>query len=81
MRRIHATTLCLPTRFCMIERWRRGLTSVSLQVAGKDQKRLSSSNRWKARQRNDSFTREAAVQGLKSRAAFKLLQVSRRSEF
>ncbi|PWY69161.1 23S ribosomal RNA methyltransferase [Aspergillus sclerotioniger CBS 115572] len=38
-------------------------------------KRHSSSKRWQARQLNDRFTREAAVQGLKSRAAFKLLQI------
>lgn len=38
-------------------------------------KRYSSSKRWQARQLKDRFTREAAVQGLKSRAAFKLLQV------
>lgn len=38
-------------------------------------KRLSSSKRWQARQLNDRFSREAAVQGLKSRAAFKLLQI------
>lgn len=37
--------------------------------------RQSSSKRWQARQHKDQFTREAAVQGLKSRAAFKLLQV------
>ncbi|KAL4901963.1 hypothetical protein BDW74DRAFT_169912 [Aspergillus multicolor] len=35
---------------------------------------FSSSKRWQARQLKDHFTREAAVQGLKSRAAFKLLQ-------
>ncbi|KAI9368199.1 hypothetical protein BJX61DRAFT_237850 [Aspergillus egyptiacus] len=39
------------------------------------QRRFSSSKRWQARQSNDHFTREAAVQGLKSRAAFKLLQI------
>jgi len=38
-------------------------------------KRQASSKRWQARQLKDRFTREAAVQGLKSRAAFKLLQV------
>ena len=38
-------------------------------------KRLSSSKRWQARQLKDHFTREATVQGLKSRAAFKLIQV------
>ncbi|BCR92331.1 RlmE family RNA methyltransferase [Aspergillus chevalieri] len=38
-------------------------------------KRHSSSKRWQARQQNDRYTREATVQGLKSRAAFKLLQI------
>ncbi|KAL2833221.1 ribosomal RNA large subunit methyltransferase J [Aspergillus cavernicola] len=42
------------------------------------QKRFSSSKRWQARQLKDQFTREAAVQGLKSRAAFKLLQIDER---
>ncbi|QUC20446.1 uncharacterized protein UV8b_04687 [Ustilaginoidea virens] len=35
----------------------------------------SSSSRWKERQGRDSFAREAKVQGLKSRAAFKLLEM------
>ncbi|KAH7354045.1 hypothetical protein B0T11DRAFT_123222 [Plectosphaerella cucumerina] len=35
----------------------------------------SSNSRWKARQGNDLYAREARVQGLKSRAAFKLLEV------
>lgn len=35
----------------------------------------SSDARWKARQKNDVFAREARVQGLKSRAAFKLLEL------
>lgn len=35
----------------------------------------SSSTRWKSRQGRDSFAREAKAQGLKSRAAFKLLEV------
>ncbi|KAJ5150969.1 uncharacterized protein N7482_010221 [Penicillium canariense] len=37
--------------------------------------RQASSKRWQARQHKDQFTREATVQGLKSRAAFKLLQI------
>ena len=37
----------------------------------------SSSTRWKSRQGSDYFAREARVQGLKSRAAFKLLEVPR----
>ncbi|TQS34959.1 hypothetical protein Golomagni_04636 [Golovinomyces magnicellulatus] len=35
----------------------------------------SSSSRWKDRQNNDVFAREAKVQRLKSRAAFKLLEI------
>ncbi|APA12380.1 hypothetical protein sscle_09g071500 [Sclerotinia sclerotiorum 1980 UF-70] len=35
----------------------------------------SSSTRWKTRQGRDSFSRDAKVQGLKSRAAFKLLEI------
>ncbi|KAL8414624.1 hypothetical protein RB594_005730 [Gaeumannomyces avenae] len=35
----------------------------------------SSSSRWKARQESDQYAREAKVKDLKSRAAFKLLQV------
>lgn len=35
----------------------------------------SSSTRWKSRQGKDSFARDARVMGLKSRAAFKLLEV------
>ncbi|PSN64422.1 FtsJ-domain-containing protein [Corynespora cassiicola Philippines] len=36
----------------------------------------SSSTRWKSRQGKDFFAREAKVQGLKSRAAFKLLELN-----
>ncbi|KAF2012302.1 FtsJ-domain-containing protein [Aaosphaeria arxii CBS 175.79] len=36
----------------------------------------SSSTRWKSRQGSDYFAREAKVQGLKSRAAFKLLEIN-----
>lgn len=35
----------------------------------------ASSQRWQSRQGKDRFSREARVQGLKSRAAFKLLEV------
>lgn len=42
---------------------------------GFDSRWSSSSTRWKSRQGKDFFTREARVQGLKSRAAFKLLAV------
>jgi len=35
----------------------------------------SSSTRWKSRQCRDPFAREARVKGLRSRAAFKLLEV------
>ncbi|KAI9769502.1 MAG: 2' O-ribose methyltransferase [Geoglossum simile] len=36
----------------------------------------SSSGRWQTRQSQDRFTKEAKVQGLKSRAAFKLLEMN-----
>ncbi|RMY15589.1 hypothetical protein D0867_06783 [Hortaea werneckii] len=36
----------------------------------------ASSSRWKTRQSNDSYAREAKVAGLKSRAAFKLLEIN-----
>ncbi|WPH00307.1 FtsJ-domain-containing protein [Acrodontium crateriforme] len=36
----------------------------------------SSSTRWKARQKVDSYAREAKVAGLKSRAAYKLLEIN-----
>ena len=36
----------------------------------------SSSTRWKTRQGGDFFAKEARVQGLKSRAAFKLLEIN-----
>lgn len=51
----------------------RSCRAVWTPVAG--QVRQASSKRWQARQQKDQFTKEAAVQGLKSRAAFKLLQV------
>ena len=35
----------------------------------------SSSKRWQSRKQNDMYAQEAKVQGLKSRAAFKLLEV------
>ncbi len=40
--------------------------------------RLASSHRWLERQSSDRFARQARVQGLKSRAAFKLLQINER---
>lgn len=39
-------------------------------------KRYASSRRWTDRQGKDQFARAAKVQGLKSRAAFKLLQIN-----
>ncbi|KAB2580054.1 Ribosomal RNA large subunit methyltransferase E [Lasiodiplodia theobromae] len=38
----------------------------------------SSSTRWKSRQGRDHFAREAKIRGLKSRAAFKLLEMNQR---
>jgi len=44
--------------------------------APKTWKRFASSRRWTDRQGKDQFARAAKVQGLKSRAAFKLLQIN-----
>lgn len=58
--------LCLGARLCP----RPGVT-VPLARASYS----SASSRWKQRQGRDMYAREAKVQGLKSRAAFKLLEV------
>ena len=54
-----------------------GFTMVTndIKVLIADTRFSSSSTRWKSRQGKDSYAREAKVQGLKSRAAFKLLEV------
>ena len=64
IRHSRQTTLCLV---------RNLQASISSQRYGSS----ASSTRWKARQANDAFAREARVAGLKSRAAFKLLQACR----
>ncbi|KAF1984348.1 FtsJ-domain-containing protein [Aulographum hederae CBS 113979] len=61
-----ATGLLLPRRI-----W--------IQSTAKPQSRhasSSSSTRWKTRQTGDRFAKEAKLQGLKSRAAFKLLEIN-----
>ncbi|KAL5363980.1 FtsJ-like methyltransferase-domain-containing protein [Aspergillus floccosus] len=56
--------------------WLGATSSKSFRIWGPlTFQRQSSSKRWQARQLKDRFTKEAAVQGLKSRAAFKLLQI------
>ncbi|CZS88068.1 related to mitochondrial rRNA methyltransferase [Rhynchosporium graminicola] len=49
--------------------------SVTPSLAIANTRSSSSSTRWKSRQGKDSFARDAKVQGLKSRAAFKLLEI------
>ena len=51
------------------------LPSSSRYPIGNPTRHSSSSTRWKSRQGRDFFAKEAKVQGLKSRAAFKLLEV------
>ncbi|KAG5983998.1 hypothetical protein E4U55_006510 [Claviceps digitariae] len=54
----------------------RGLLSIALRAAEPSARRASSSNsRWKQRQGRDAYARDAKVKGLKSRAAFKLLEM------
>ena len=57
-------------------RLQRTLTRVAQPLARGHVVRRASSKRWVERQSNDRFAREARVQGLKSRAAFKLLQIN-----
>ncbi|OCL03427.1 FtsJ-domain-containing protein [Glonium stellatum] len=56
---------CAPVSFC------RAPQSLQIRTASS-----SSSTRWKSRQGRDHFAKEAKVQGLKSRAAFKLLEIN-----
>jgi hypothetical protein len=70
-----------PTSVCKTALWdvahNTGLIGWSATVSRVETRPASSSSstRWKSRQGKDSFAREARVQGLKSRAAFKLLEV------
>jgi hypothetical protein len=73
--RAFSKTICVRSSFqlpCLIHR---------LEISGpltthiSPSRSSSSSTRWKSRQGRDSYAREAKVQGLKSRAAFKLLEV------
>jgi 21S rRNA (uridine2791-2'-O)-methyltransferase len=58
-----------------------GLSGIARKLLGSvitshsDARLSSSSTRWKTRQGKDSFARKAKLEGLKSRAAFKLLEV------
>jgi 21S rRNA (uridine2791-2'-O)-methyltransferase len=59
-----AATLCFTSKCASCKSYDRAIIRQS-----------SSSTRWKSRQGKDFFAKEARVQGLKSRAAFKLLEV------
>lgn len=63
-------TLSLSTSPSASSRW----TCLPRQVL----RTASSSTRWTERHKGDQFARAAKVQGLKSRAAFKLLQINER---
>ncbi|XXH03896.1 hypothetical protein Hte_010304 [Hypoxylon texense] len=52
-----------------------GILSPFAREAQESTRYASSNSRWKQRQGNDFYAREAKVQGLKSRAAFKLLEM------
>ena len=66
---VHAVARAQPLR-----RGRPQATKVHLD--GLNRASSTSSKRWQTRQRKDRFALNAKVQGLKSRAAFKLLEVS-----
>ena len=60
---------------CLVKPWNKSRFSI-LPPPALHYASSSSSTRWKARQSHDSFAREAKVAGLKSRAAFKLLEIN-----
>ncbi|KIX03806.1 uncharacterized protein Z518_07359 [Rhinocladiella mackenziei CBS 650.93] len=72
--------LSISSAWSLAGRISSGLTSTSPSLSSAVAKglRRASSRRWTDRQRGDQFARAAKVQGLKSRAAFKLLQINER---
>ncbi|KAI9828233.1 MAG: 2' O-ribose methyltransferase [Phylliscum demangeonii] len=63
----------------LLQRWRTTVQTTPSQTRqrrGASSSSSSSSQRWQSRQGQDHFSREARVQGLKSRAAFKLLEMN-----
>lgn len=80
-RKIIGLLKCNPVLSFEGQCWQQATTVSGLRVtAHYDHYRASSSSsssaRWKARQAQDRFVKEAAVKALKSRAAFKLLQIN-----
>ncbi|KAK3697726.1 2' O-ribose methyltransferase [Vermiconidia calcicola] len=69
--------LCQPYRLAptQILQWPEPTTSPTSNIPRRAST-SSSSTRWKTRQSRDIFAREAKVAGLKSRAAFKLLEIN-----
>ncbi|KAI8938918.1 hypothetical protein NX059_004775 [Plenodomus lindquistii] len=66
----------IPVTSFPLSRQCRNYPPCSHVLATPTQRASSSSTRWKSRQGKDFFAREARVQGLKSRAAFKLLELN-----
>ncbi|KAJ9648932.1 2' O-ribose methyltransferase [Coniosporium tulheliwenetii] len=67
-------TLLVPCQ-CHVSTVARHAQSANTQYNPPQIRTASSSTRWKTRQSRDHFAREAKVAGLKSRAAFKLLEM------
>ncbi|KAK4556059.1 2' O-ribose methyltransferase [Recurvomyces mirabilis] len=75
--------ICEGFRICRLARLNQTILRVQASNGGPRSglARLASSAssaRWKTRQGNDSYTRDAKLAGLKSRAAFKLLEINDR---
>ncbi|KJZ72489.1 hypothetical protein HIM_08158 [Hirsutella minnesotensis 3608] len=70
-------TLLRPQRLCLLGRYSRPLLSALAECkpTACPARSSSSTSRWKQRQGRDKYARDAKVQGLKSRAAFKLLEM------
>ncbi|KAG4438697.1 hypothetical protein IFR05_005824 [Cadophora sp. M221] len=73
IRRTYPTGSCYPRSWNCPNSHSIGLPAPAPLIA--NTRLSSSSTRWKSRQGRDSFARDAKVQGLKSRAAFKLLEI------
>ncbi|KAH7350906.1 ribosomal RNA methyltransferase MRM2 [Rhexocercosporidium sp. MPI-PUGE-AT-0058] len=75
IRRTRPTGCCCPRLWNCPDSHPIGLPAATPALAITNTRSSSSSTRWKSRQGRDFFARDAKVQGLKSRAAFKLLEI------
>ncbi|CAG8983196.1 hypothetical protein HYALB_00004023 [Hymenoscyphus albidus] len=75
LRRIRTSVPLLNEPQCLLPAILNHATSAIYKSDHIQVRESSSSTRWKNRQSSDSYSRDAKVKGLKSRAAFKLLEI------